>query len=317
MYFWETFMKKIFMFFFLIISLLARPAQAAFELETQKVTDNVYALVGEIGPRTAHNHALNNTLGFVVTDRAVVLIGSGATPKAAELVEKAIMQVTDKPVKWVINIGVQDHHWMGNSYFADKGVEIIALARTVKGQQANVDDELQRLTREIHDEVTTIKPVYAPHPINADTIVLNLGGIEMQLNWSGGGHFMQDATLWLPKQKVIFTGDVVFHERMLGIQPHTPVLQLQKAFHAIEALKPDHIIPGHGHAGNLAQARRDTGDYIDFLVNNVKKSLVDWKDIGETVNSLEDAPAFKHLKFYDGWHRRNINHTYLYLEAAQ
>lgn len=292
-------------------------AQAAFQPEIQKVTDNVYALVGEIGPRSAENHAMNNTVGFIVTDKGVVLVGSGATPKGARLIESSIQQVTDKAVNWVINIGVQDHHWMGNSYFSAKGAEIIALDRTVTGQQSNVDNHLQRLSQVTPDEIADIDPVYTSSAVKMDNTVLNLGGETMHLTWTGGGHFEGDAILWLPGKKVVFAGDVVFHQRMLGIQPHTPVLKLQQAFQDIAGLNPEHVIPGHGYAGNLAQARRDSGDYIDFLVNNVKKALDDWKEIGETVDSLEHAPAFKHLKFYDGWHWRNINRTYLILESAQ
>ena len=82
----------------------------AFELKVEPVGKNAYAIVGEIGPRTPENHALNNTLGFVVTGEGVVLIGSGASPAGAQLVEQAVASVTDKPIRLVVNIGVQDHH---------------------------------------------------------------------------------------------------------------------------------------------------------------------------------------------------------------
>ena len=36
----------------------------------------------------------------------------------------------------------------------------------------------------------------------------------------------------------------------------------------------------------------------------------------ETIDSLSDAPQFKHLIHYDSWHRRNIHQTYLQLESA-
>ena len=61
----------------------------------------------------------------------------------------------------------------------------------------------------------------------------------------------------------------------------------------------------------------EIGDYLDFLVEKVGKALDDWKDLGETTDMLGDAPQFCYLKFYDGWHRRNINRTYLQLEGAQ
>jgi glyoxylase-like metal-dependent hydrolase (beta-lactamase superfamily II) len=292
-------------------------ATQAFELQVEKVTDNVYALVGEIGPRSAENHALNNTLGFVVTPAGVVLIGSGATPTGARLIEKSIASVTSQPVRWVINIGAQDHHWLGNSYFAANGADIIALAKTVDEQHQHVDDHLSRLLQVVKAEAPAVKPMYATKPIAQDQARLNLGGEVFDLIWPGGGHFAGDAILWMPKRRVVFAGDYVFNERMFGVQPYSPVLAWQEAFHKIAALKPLFVIPGHGHPGDLSKAQRDTGDYLDWLVAEVGKAQGDWKDIGDTVNDLGAAPQFRHLKFYDSWHRKNINRTYLYLESNQ
>ena len=304
-------------FFLVMLITLFAGSVSAFELITEKVNEQIYALVGEIGPRSAENHALNNTLGFIVTDKGVVLVSSGATRRGAKLIEQSVAMVTAKPIRWVINIGVQDHHWLGNDYFAQKGAEIIALAQTVKGQKKHVDDHLLRLAQVTPSELTEIKPFYAPNPIAEDRTQLSLGGIDLELIWTGGGHFTEDAYLWLPKQKIIFAGDVIFHDRMLGIQSHTPLLSVQQAFHDIAALKPKMIIPGHGYAGDLSKSRRDSGDYLDWLVSNVKLALEDWKEIGATVDDLAEVPEFRHLKFYDGWHRSNINRSYLQLEASQ
>ena len=54
-----------------------------------------------------------------------------------------------------------------------------------------------------------------------------------------------------------------------------------------------------------------------LLLSWVFQALDDWKDIGETVDDLEDAPQFRQLKFYDAWHRRNINRVYPQLEAIE
>ena len=295
--------------------LLVGTTAQAFELKTQKVTDQVYALVGEIGPRSAENHALNNTLGFVVTPAGVVLVGSGATPAGAKLIDQAIAKVTAQPVRWVVNIGAQDHHWLGNSYFAAKGADIIALAKTVDEQHQHVDDHFSRLRQVVKAEAGAVKPLYASNPIAADKARLTLGGESFELVWPGGGHFAGDAILWMPKRRVLFAGDYVFNDRMLGVQPYSPVLAWQQSFHHIAALKPLFVIPGHGHPGGLAKAQRDTGDYLDWLISEVGKAQEDWKEIGDTVDELADEPLFRHLKFYDGWHRKNINRTYLYLES--
>lgn len=98
-------------------------------MQVEPVTEQIYALVGDIAPRSAKNRALNNTLGFLVTLEGVVLVGSGASPGGAQLIEQAVASVTDQPIRWVINIGAQDHHWLGNDYFVQRGAQVIALHR--------------------------------------------------------------------------------------------------------------------------------------------------------------------------------------------
>ncbi len=289
----------------------------AFELTVEPVTGNLYALVGEIGPRSSENHALNNTMGFVVTDKGVVLIGSGASPSGAQLIEKAIRQVTDQPVHTVINIGAQDHHWLGNSYFLAKGAEILALERTVTSQKQHVDSHLTRLGKILVHGAEQVTPHYATRVYGADIERITIGGVNFELIWPGDSHFSGDAILWLPESRAVFAGDLVFHDRMLGIQPFTPVTSWQKAFHTMAALEPAHVIPGHGHPGNLSKARRDTGNYLDWLVSEISIAVDDWKELDETVELLSEAPDFKHLTFFEGWHKRNINQTFVQIERTR
>ena len=289
----------------------------AFALQTQQVTESVYALVGDTGPRTLENLGSNNTVGFVITDKGVVLIGSGAMPAGAKIIEQSIQAVTQQPIRWVINIGSQDHHWLGNNYFANKGVEIIALTRTVKSQKEHVNDHLSRLEQVVHGQINTVQPLYATTVYDSDKKTFKLGGTEFKLIWPGNGHFSGDAVLWLPKTKTVFTGDFVFLDRMLGIHPFSPVKQWQASVHKIAQLKPTHVIPGHGKAANWQKAKLETVDYLDYLVIGVSAGLEEWLELGEVTDQLGKAPQFKHLDNFDGWHRRNISRTYLQLEAAQ
>ena len=67
----------------------------------------------------------------------------------------------------------------------------------------------------------------------------------------------------------------------------------------------------------MDKARRDTGNYLDWLTAEVGKALDEWQDLGDTVEQLSDAPAFAHLKFFDGWHKRNVHQTYMQFEAVR
>ena len=293
----------------------AQPRDIAEIARTVRVADGIYALVGETGPRTPENLALNATLGFVVTDAGVVLVDSGAVYRFGPLLEQAVAAVTEQPIRWVINLGSQDHRWLGNGYFAERGAEIIALERTVATQQAYAESHLRRLQQVLGERHEGTLPLTAPEPIAADRADLELGGVRMQLRWLGDAHYRGDAVLWLPDSGVLFAGDLVYLERILGVWPHSAMPDWRETFHAMEALQPRVIVPGHGQPADLATAQRDTGDYLDWLVEQVEAALADWQPIDETVEALAEAPAFEHLEHFDSWHRRNVNQTYLQLEA--
>jgi hypothetical protein len=104
---------------------------------------------------------------------------------------------------------------------------------------------------------------------------------------------------------------------MLGIHSTTPVAKWQKAFHVIEKLEPQHIVPGHGYPADLDKARRDTGNYLDWLTQEVSKAMDEWQELSETVELLGNAPDYADLKFYESWHKRNIHQTYIQFEAER
>jgi glyoxylase-like metal-dependent hydrolase (beta-lactamase superfamily II) len=106
---------------------LAWSAQAV-EIVFKPVAANVYAYVGDTEGRTYENEALNANLGLVVTPAGALLIDSGASFQGARQIADAAKQVTQQPIKWVINTGGQDHRWLGNGFFRAQGAEIMAHA---------------------------------------------------------------------------------------------------------------------------------------------------------------------------------------------
>ena len=151
--------------------------------------------------------------------------------------------------------------------------------------------------------------------INEDSYTFSLGGTDFELRYIGDSHFPGDAILWLPKQKVLFTGDLVFNDRMLGIQPYSKTKPWQASFKKMAEMKPDFVIPGHGHAGDLAKAQKDTGDYLNWLVKEVGKAKENWEDLGDMVKRLSATGKFDYLKFHETWNPINLNRTYLQFES--
>ena len=291
----------------------AAAAQAVLQLEA--VAENVYALIGPITGRTAENHALNANMGFVVTSEGVALIDSGASAQGAALIEEQIARITNRPVRWVINTGSQDHRWLGNAYFADKGAEIIALERTVTTQQSQAGEQRSRLEGIFGKSLEDAEPYTAPKPLSGDHHTLMLGGETFQLHFYADAHWPGDIVVFLPRTKTLFSGDHIYVDRMLGVLPQSNVRAWRRAFGQAMALDPERVVPGHGGVCRREKAQRETGDYLNFLVEGVSAALEDWKSLGETVEALGDAPQFTHLEHYGAWHRTNVNRAYLQLEA--
>ncbi len=310
-------MKRASRILLLFSLLLATATATAFELKAVHVAGPAYALVGPTGARTYDNYGLNATLGFVLTKAGVVLIDSGASEAGAPLIAKAIAGVTTQPITMVINTGSQDHRWLGNGWFARKGARIVALQRTVTTQQQFAAQELQQLQPDLKDRIAGTRPYPAPQPIAGDETTLTVGEVTLQLRWLGDAHFAGDAVVWLPRERVLYSGDLVFVDRLLGVLPWSDAVAWRDTFHRMEQLAPQYIVPGHGNVCTLARAQQETGAYLDWLVREVGAAVDNWEPIDDVVQRLATAPAFAKLANFDQLHRGNVNRTYVQMEARR
>lgn len=298
----------------LFLLALSTHAADAFQLRAESVVENVYAIVGPLGQRSADNDGLNASFGFIVTPKGVILIDSGASRLGAEKIAAAINKVTAQPVRWVINTGSQDHRWLGNAYFAGKGAEVIALARTAATQAEFATQHMASLQRFLGERMQGTKPLPAPQALAGESATLNLGGETLMLAYTDA-HFPGDIWVWLPRHNVMFSGDLVFVDRLLGVLPMSSVKKGQAAFRAMAALKPAWIVPGHGRVCDLAQAQHETGDYYDFLADKVGAAAKEMEPMDVTLDRYAEMPAFQHLDNYTGLHRANMNRAFTEFEA--
>jgi glyoxylase-like metal-dependent hydrolase (beta-lactamase superfamily II) len=307
-------MKRLILLSLLLLLGAVASARADYQPKAEQVVDNVFAIVGPLGQRSAENDGLNANFGFIVNGSGVILIDSGASRLGAEKIAKAIRCVTDKPVRWVINTGSQDHRWLGNDYFAAQGAEIIALARTAATQALYAEQHVAGLKNFLGERLAGTMPMSTSKPIQRESVALELGGETLVLNYTDA-HFPGDAWVWLPKRGVIFTGDLVYVDRLLGVLPWSSARNGQKAFQAMVALNPKIIVPGHGRVSDLAKAKADTGDYYDFLAEKIGAAAKDMEPMDATLNKYADLPQFKHLENYEGLHRANMNRAFTEYEA--
>jgi glyoxylase-like metal-dependent hydrolase (beta-lactamase superfamily II) len=289
-------------------------AEVLFEPKAQRVADNVYAIVGPLGQRSEANAGLNANYGFVVTPGGVILIDSGASAYSAAKLERAIAQVTQEPVRWVLNTGSQDHRWLGNDYFAGKGATVHALAGTAKTQKAFADQQLAGLKRFVGGQLKGTVPRQATVVHAGTDVTTTISGVD--LRWMDtSAHYPGDTMIYLPQHSVVFTGDLVYVDRLLGVLPQSNVRKASQAFGVLRGLGARYVVPGHGRVTTMAKAQEESGAYYEFLITNVGAAARNMDSLSETLDKFATPTAFKHLRNFDELHRANMNRVFVDFES--
>ncbi|MCC2113691.1 MAG: MBL fold metallo-hydrolase, partial [Hyphomicrobiales bacterium] len=296
---------------FLLLAVLTGTA-AAEGLKVESITDGVYAIVGPLEQRSPENLGNNATFGLVVTEDGAVLIDSGGSYKGAAEIAAAIGTVTDQPVRIVINTGGQDHRWLGNGYFRERGARIVASVRAVADQKDRQSQQFTMLEMLIGKErLAGTEPVYAEETFEG-TGEFGFGGLTFQLANTAPAHTPGDTHVWVPEKSTVFTGDIVYVDRLLGVLDHSDSAGWVKAFEAIAALSPTHIVPGHGGATDLATATAETYDYLVNL-RAVMRAHIDAG--GDIIGSVDvDQSAFASIGLFDQLARRNAQAVFQEME---
>jgi glyoxylase-like metal-dependent hydrolase (beta-lactamase superfamily II) len=261
----------------LLFFLAALPLRAG-DLVAVEVVAGVYAITGPLTQRDPDNLGNNATFGLVVTDDGAVLIDAGASYLGAAALHRTIRSVTDQPVVAVINTGGQDHRWLGNGYWRAQGAQIIASAAAVTDQAARASVQLTVLAALTGDDsLAGTTPAYGDVTFSAGHD-FTLGGVGFELILAPA-HTPGDTLVWLPNKRVVFTGDVVFTERLLGVLEVSSSRDWVASFETMAALGPDHVVPGHGAPTDLATATHDTYEYLVNLRTRIGALIGEGGDI--------------------------------------
>lgn len=298
---------------FMLLCLATAAVQAEdLVLQPVGVAPDVYAVIGDLAGQTYENEGLNNNLGFVVTDKGVLVINTGPSQRVAKALHAAIQKTTKQPIKWVVNVNSQNHYWLGNDYFKSLGATLIAskegerVMREMSAQQLETNQAL------LKEKAAGTKLAY-PTDLVADKRELKLGKTAVQLLHFGPAHTPGDLVVWLPEQKILFSGDIIYTERLLAVIPIGNSANWIEVFDKLAALNPKTIVPGHGRPTTMERARRDTRDYLSFLRAEAKRIFDTSGSLQEAVEKT-DQSRFRSLVNFDLLARRNMNQVFQEVE---
>ncbi len=277
-----------------------------------EVIPNVWSAIGATAPPTYENTGHNNNLSFIVTGDGVVVVNGGAAYILAQALHDEIKAITDQPVKLVIDENGQGHAMLGNSYWADQGVPILAhvdAAAEFEEYGAQILEGMKRYNRD-KSEGTYLA---GPTETFDDKHVIEMGDVRIEVLYLGPAHSPGDISVWLPEQSLVIAGDMAFHERLLPIFDHTYTADWLDTWETeFEALGATYVIPGHGHPTNMAQVRRYTRDYLIWLRERIGEHLDDGGDLASSY--YVDQSPFAHLDTFEELATRNAGRVYEQME---
>jgi glyoxylase-like metal-dependent hydrolase (beta-lactamase superfamily II) len=260
-----------------------------------KLSDNAYAYTAEGDPNT----------GVVIGDDAVMVIDTQATPVMAQDVIRRIREVTDKPIKYVVMSHYHAVRVLGASAYGAQ--QVIASQDTydliVERGVQDMKSEIERFPR-LFRSVETIPGLTWPTLTFTGKMTLWLGKLEVQLLQLGRGHTKGDTVVWLPQQKILFSGDLVEY----GATPYAGDAYFQdwpKTLDNLSALQPVALVPGRGDALTTPQLVRDglagTKSFISELYANVKAGAATGKNLNAIYPDTHAAlkPKYGQWVIYD------------------
>ena len=260
-----------------------------------RLSDNAYAYTAEGDPNT----------GVVIGDDAVMVIDTQATPVMAQDVIRRIREVTDKPIKYVVMSHYHAVRVLGASAYGAQ--QVIASQDTydliVERGAQDMKSEIERFPR-LFRSVETIPGLTWPTLTFTGKMTLWLGKLEVQLLQLGRGHTKGDTVVWLPQQKILFSGDLVEY----GATPYAGDAYFQdwpKTLDNLAALEPVALVPGRGDALTTPQLVRDglagTKSFISELYANVKAGAATGKNLNGIYKDTHAAlkPKYGQWVIYD------------------
>jgi len=239
--------------------------------------------------------------GVIIGEKFIMVSDATATPAMAQDLIARIRAVSDKPIKYVLLTHYHAVRVLGASaYIAEGATEVIASQGTyeliVERGAEDMQSEMERFPR-LFRNAESVPGLTWPtlviaggNPAKGEApgkLVVDLGGVRVQIWHPGPGHTRGDTIAWVEEEKVLFSGDLV--EYNAGV--YTGDAQLEEwpaTLQALRALKAEAIVPGRGEA---MKGSVDVNKAIDYTVQWVETLYRCGKEAAAAKMDLKSAMA--------------------------
>lgn len=296
-------------------AVVAQTDPAGVLLNPVKVATNTYFVQGLAEMGTSANQNFISNAGFVVTPKGVVVVDALGSPVLAQKLLAEIKKVTNQKVVAVIVTHYHADHVYGLQEFKKIGAKIYAQG---EGRSyLSSETAKQRLLASRVDFAPWVnantKLIAADVWIDQQT-KLNIGGIDFIVSRVGPAHAPEDLMVYVPSERVLFAGDLVFRGRIPFVGNADSKGWLI-ALAEIEKLNPNIVIPGHGnYSVKPAEDIAFTREYLKYLRESMSKAAINL-DPFEDAYKQSDWSEYEGMPLFRAANRMNAYNVYLSIQA--
>ncbi len=248
----------------------------------EEVSPGVYAYIQLDG-----SWGLNNT-GFITGSGAVSVVDTCFTEARTRAFLRAIGGVTDLPIRTLVNTHHHGDHTHGNYLLSGASIVGHELCR-----QTVIDTGLHTLHPLFPNVVWGNLELAPPFITFQERLDLYVDDLKLELHYMGPAHTTNDAVVWLPERRLLFTGDLVFN----GGTPFVAMGSISGSLVALDRLRElgaETIVPGHGSVCG-PQVMDDLEAYLRFVQETAKAAF-------ESGLTPLEAARQTNLGRFSGWH---------------
>lgn len=280
------------------------------KLETRELKPGVYAVIPtEAHDKVPQGQPAATSGGFIVGERGVLVVDTMLSARLAGQVIGLIREVTDLPIRYIVNTSYHGDHCYGN-YVFPKTACVVQHPAT-RDYVAEHFDEDRAFMMQYFGHGRGIEEVV---PRDADLLVeeslsIDLGGISVEIRHFGFAQTDGDLFVYVPEREVLFTGNP-----LIAKQPALPWLldgrhrESLATMRAVQDSLPADatVVPGHG----LPLTRDDMTfsiEYLSELDRVVAGAIKEGLTLEQTVERTETAMSeFKGYALW-GWVHAQVN----------
>jgi len=268
------------------------------KISWEKLSDNAYAYTAEGDPNT----------GVIIGDDSVMIIDATATPVMAQGVIAKVREITDKPIKYVVLTHYHAVRVLGASGYKSEGLEqIIASQDTydliVERGRQDMDSEIGRFPR-LFNAVESVPGLTWPTITFQKEMTLWMGKLEVKILQVGRGHTKGDTIVWIPSQKICFSGDLVEYEAAC-YTGDAYLADWPQTLDRLAALEAKKLVPGRGPAltdpAQVAKGIAYTKAFVSTLYRSAQEAVAQGYNLkaamAHTRKNMD--PEFGHVFIYE------------------